>query len=97
MWQQLLKDLQAGNIKALARTISLVENEVEGYEELLKTMPAVPDARIVGITGPPGAGKSTLADALIGEMVKAGKKWQCFVLTLLLPLTLVLYLATEYG
>ena len=74
MWQQLLKDLQAGNIKALARTISLVENEVEGYEELLKTLQAVPDARIVGITGPPGAGKSTLADALIGEMVKAGKK-----------------------
>ena len=74
MWQQLLKDLQAGNIKALARTISLVENEVEGYEELLKTLQAVPDARIVGITGPPGAGKSTLADALIGEMVKAGKR-----------------------
>ena len=74
MWQQLLKDLQAGNIKALARTISLVENEVEGYEELLKTLQAVPDARIVGITGPPGAGKSTLADALIGEMVKAEKK-----------------------
>lgn len=62
-----------GDTRALARTISLVENEVAGYDKLLQQLPhtSVP---VIGITGPPGAGKSTLTDALIGECVKAGKK-----------------------
>jgi LAO/AO transport system kinase len=60
-------------MKALARSISLVENEHEGYDELLRLLPAS-QAKIIGITGPPGAGKSTLSDALIGLLVKAGKK-----------------------
>jgi len=74
MWQQLLKDLKNGNIKALARSISLVENEQEGYEELLLSLRFQNSASIIGLTGPPGAGKSTLADALIGQMVGDGKK-----------------------
>ena len=74
MWQQLLKDLQAGNVKALARSISLVENEQPYYEALLQALPYCPQTKIVGITGPPGAGKSTLADALIGELIKNEKK-----------------------
>ncbi|HEV7332612.1 MAG TPA: methylmalonyl Co-A mutase-associated GTPase MeaB [Flavisolibacter sp.] len=74
MWQQLLKDLQAGNVKALARSISLVENEQAGYEALLQTIPFAQTAKIIGITGPPGAGKSTLVDALIGEWVQREKK-----------------------
>jgi LAO/AO transport system kinase len=74
MWQQLLGQIQEGDIKALARSISLVENEQEGYEELLSHLPPRQHIKIIGITGPPGAGKSTLVDGLIGELINKGKK-----------------------
>ena len=73
MWQKLLQQIQQGDIKALARSISLVENEQPGYETLLKSLPVTP-TKIIGITGPPGAGKSTLVDSLIGLLVETGKK-----------------------
>ncbi len=73
MWQQLIDQVQQGDAKALARCISLIENEQPGYEELLKSLPASP-AKIIGITGPPGAGKSTLVDSLIGLLVSQKKK-----------------------
>ena len=73
MWQQLLTQIQQGNIKALARTISLVENEFEGHFSFLQNLPTT-TTPIIGITGPPGAGKSTLVDALIGEMVSHHKR-----------------------
>jgi LAO/AO transport system kinase len=69
----ILHKIQDGDIKTLARSISLVENEVRGYEELLQTLPPSP-TKIIGITGPPGAGKSTLVDALINLLVTKGKK-----------------------
>ena len=72
MWQQLLQEIQTGNIKSLARTISLVENEFAGYESFLQHLPAS-TTKIIGITGPPGAGKSTLVDALIGEIIAQQK------------------------
>ena len=73
MWQQLLQDIGKSDYKALARAISLVENEVPGYEEFLQQLfPG--KAFITGITGPPGAGKSTLTDALIGEWIAQNKK-----------------------
>lgn len=73
MWPELLQQIERGDTKALARSITLVENEHPGYEDLLRSLPSA-STRIIGITGPPGAGKSTLVDALIGEMVNAGKK-----------------------
>jgi LAO/AO transport system kinase len=73
LMQDLLKQIQKGDVKALARCISLVENEYPGYESVLQSLPAS-SAKIIGITGPPGAGKSTLVDTLIGFLVEAGKK-----------------------
>lgn len=73
MWDQLLQQIALSEPKALARSISLVENEVEGYEQFLGQLP-VGHAAVTGITGPPGAGKSTLVDALIQQWVTAGKK-----------------------
>lgn len=73
MWQQLLDQISTGDAKVLARSISLVENEQEGFETFLEKLPPG-HAAVIGITGPPGAGKSTLTDGLIGEMIAAGKK-----------------------
>ena len=72
--QQLLSKLLHSDAKALARSISLVENETNGYEELLQSLPNSVNRPVIGITGPPGAGKSTLVDGLIGLLVNAGKK-----------------------
>lgn len=74
MWEDLLQQIQQADVKALARSISLVENEQEGYESMLQALPANPNTKITGITGPPGAGKSTLVDSLIGVLVDSGKK-----------------------
>ncbi len=63
---QLLAGIRARSIAALARAITLVENGREGYEELLSAVhPKVGRAHRLGITGPPGAGKSTLTEQLI--------------------------------
>ena len=74
MVKELLINLHQGDNKALARSISLVENEVNGYEELLQSLAPHLHKPVIGITGPPGAGKSTLVDSLIGLLVNAGKK-----------------------
>ena len=73
MWQQLTKALQKGDIRGIARSISLVENEAAGYEAFMKDLPYTTKP-VIGITGPPGAGKSTLADALIEQLIQQNKK-----------------------
>lgn len=73
MWPELLQQVQQGDIKSLARSISLVENEHPGYEHILQSLPTS-STKIIGITGPPGAGKSTLVDAMMGALVSSGKK-----------------------
>lgn len=74
MWQALLPALVTGEVKAVARSISLVENEAAGYEAFLAGLPQNTTTKIIGITGPPGAGKSTLTDALLTELVADNKR-----------------------
>src|SRR5215831_4748647 len=74
MHEQLLKQIKTGDIKSHARAISFIENEHEGYHDLLKHLSANSVANIIGITGPPGAGKSTIVDALIGQLIEQEKR-----------------------
>ena len=73
MHTAILKEALSGNTKALARCISFIENEVKGYENLLETLP-VSTVPVTGITGPPGAGKSTLTDQLIQLLMDENKR-----------------------
>ena len=70
----LISTFNAGDVKALARCISIVENEASGTKEVLTRLTIDSTLPIVGITGPPGAGKSTLLNALVNELSLEGKK-----------------------
>jgi LAO/AO transport system kinase len=68
----LLAGIAARQISALARAVSMVENGLPGYEDLLSALhPQVGRAHRVGVTGPPGAGKSTITERLI-QAYRAG-------------------------
>ena len=73
MKPELLQQVEQGNPKAIARAISFIENETGNYDELLEQL-TYSATKIIGFTGPPGAGKSTLVDVLIGIMVRQNKK-----------------------
>ena len=71
--ERLLADFAAGRKAALARAISIVENHRPGFERLLAELhPLVGRARRIGLTGPPGAGKSTLVTSLTRHYRRAG-------------------------
>ena len=71
--ESIKQGVQSGNFLSLAKAISAIENNaIESTQFLESLMPA--SIPIIGITGPPGAGKSTLIAALIQEWVEAGKR-----------------------
>ena len=72
--QSLLDGITAGDVKSLARAITWVENELPGYETLLKSLQPSRQVPVVGFTGPPGAGKSTLINALVGMLSAQNKR-----------------------
>ena len=73
MHERLLADFAAGRKAALARAISIVENHRAGFEELLALWhPKLGRARRIGVTGPPGAGKSTLTTSITRQYRQAG-------------------------
>jgi len=73
--RELLARFRQGERLALARTISVVENREPGYRDLLAALyPQTGHARRVGITGPPGSGKSTLVDRLARAYATKGDR-----------------------
>ena len=72
MWDKWISKIQQGDVRALARAISLAENDSAELTEALAHT-TIPHKPVIGITGPPGAGKSTLTDALIGALISEGK------------------------
>ena len=74
-WDTLIDQMKDGSIRALARLISKVENREAGWMDAMKRIyPHTGKARLVGITGSPGAGKSTLTDRIVLDLVEKGFK-----------------------
>jgi LAO/AO transport system kinase len=70
---ELVGRVQAGDRRALARLITLIESgDPAGQEVVASLIDTVAPVRRIGITGPPGAGKSTLVDAIITELRARG-------------------------
>ena len=73
--QDLLDRFWAGDRRMLARAISIFENEGDGHSELKKQIYAkTGNAYLLGMTGPPGAGKSSLIDRLTSLLRREGAK-----------------------
>jgi LAO/AO transport system kinase len=72
---ELAERLLSGDRRALARAITLIESgDSDGADLVGAVFPRTGDARVVGFTGPPGVGKSTLIGALTRELRAAGRK-----------------------
>src|SRR5229473_6548461 len=72
---ELAREVTAGSVRAAARACRLVDDEQPGYVELLKELFShTGRAWVVGVTGNPGSGKSTLVDGLIELLRKRGQK-----------------------
>jgi LAO/AO transport system kinase len=70
----ILSEVKAGNYKTLARALTLVENDIAPADLILKNLDSQSAKVVVGITGPPGAGKSTLVNAITNHFTAESKR-----------------------
>jgi LAO/AO transport system kinase len=74
-WSRLIKEMKEGSVRGLTRLITRVENREPGWMEAMQQIfPDTGKARLVGITGSPGAGKSTLTNRFARILVDRGLK-----------------------
>ena len=67
---KLIRSLRNGDVRAVARLLTLIEDEDEDAEQILKEIwELTGKSYIIGITGPPGAGKSTIIDVLAKTVI----------------------------
>lgn len=71
---QCIDGIKLGDNRSIAQSLTCVENELAGSEELLMQLVPNPNTKVVGITGPPGAGKSSLLNALLKMLVSQQKR-----------------------
>ncbi|WP_410221964.1 methylmalonyl Co-A mutase-associated GTPase MeaB [Pedobacter sp.] len=72
--QEFIHNISIGDFKTIARALTLVENNILPSEELLKSLNYHSSTPVIGITGPPGAGKSTLVNAIVSSLTSDGRK-----------------------
>jgi LAO/AO transport system kinase len=74
-WQELIDAVRGGEKRALGRLITRVENREPGWQEAMKALyPRTGTAPVVGITGPPGAGKSSLTNRIAAILLEQGQQ-----------------------
>ena len=75
-WQEIVSRALVRDIRAVSRLISIVEDRRSGFEDAYAAIyPHTGKAHVIGITGPPGSGKSTLVDKIAAEYAGGQDSW----------------------